>query len=57
VVLRGVTSTQELQAFCSAHLADFKVPDVIRVVSKLPKDAVEKVQRRDLAAIFKAVPT
>jgi oxalate---CoA ligase len=57
VVLRGVATTQELKAFCSARLADFKVPDVIRIVSKLPKDAVEKVQRRNLAAIFNAVPT
>ena len=57
VVLRGVASTQELKAFCSTHLADFKVPDVFRIVSALPKDAVEKVQRRDLAATFKAVPT
>jgi len=56
VVLRGVASTQELRAFCSTHLADFKVPDVIRIVSALPKDAIEKVQRRDLAANIQGRP-
>jgi acyl-CoA synthetase (AMP-forming)/AMP-acid ligase II len=57
VVLNGVASTQELKAFCSTHLTDFKVPNLIRIVSTLPRDAVGKVQRRDLAALFKAVPT
>jgi acyl-CoA synthetase (AMP-forming)/AMP-acid ligase II len=56
VVLRGVATTQELKAFCRTHLADFKVPNLIRIVSELPRDAIGKVQRRDLAVLFKAVP-
>jgi acyl-CoA synthetase (AMP-forming)/AMP-acid ligase II len=56
VVLRSAVTTQELQAFCSAHLADFKVPKLIHVVSAIPKNAMGKVQRRDLAAFFKSAP-
>ncbi|MDB6147848.1 MAG: oxalate--CoA ligase-like [Spartobacteria bacterium] len=56
VVLRSPTDPQELQAFCSSRLADFKVPKVIHVVSTLPKNATGKVQRRDLAALFKVPP-
>jgi acyl-CoA synthetase (AMP-forming)/AMP-acid ligase II len=56
VVLKGVASSQELEAYCGNRLADFKVPKSIHIVSALPRDAVGKVQRRDLAALFKAVP-
>jgi len=57
VVLRHAADTQELQAFCSTRLADFKVPKLIRVISAMPKNAVGKIQRRDLAALLKAPPT
>jgi acyl-CoA synthetase (AMP-forming)/AMP-acid ligase II len=56
VVLRGVASPQELEAFCSTRLADFKVPKQIRIVSALPRNAIDKLQRRDLAALFTAIP-
>lgn len=56
VVLRSAASTQEIQAFCSTRLADFKVPKLIHVVSAIPKNALGKVQRRDLAAFFKSAP-
>ena len=56
VVLRSAVTTQELQAFCSERLADFKVPKLIHVVSAIPKNAMGKVQRRDLAAFFKSPP-
>ena len=55
-MLRSAASTQELQAFCSTRLADFKVPKLIRFVSAIPKDVMGKVRRRDLAAFFKAPP-
>jgi acyl-CoA synthetase (AMP-forming)/AMP-acid ligase II len=54
VVLRSAASTQEIQAFCGNRLADFKVPKRIRVISAIPKDAMGKVHRRDLAALFQA---
>ena len=52
VVLRGAASAQELQAFCKTRLADFEVPKLIHLVSAIPKNAMGKVQRRDLAALF-----
>ena len=52
VVLRGAATAQELKAFCSTHLADFKVPKLIHMAFRIPKNAMGKVQRRDLAALF-----
>jgi acyl-CoA synthetase (AMP-forming)/AMP-acid ligase II len=52
VVLRGAATAQDLKAFCSTRLADFKVPKLIHIVSAIPKNAMGKVQRRDLAALF-----
>jgi acyl-coenzyme A synthetase/AMP-(fatty) acid ligase len=34
------------------RLADFKVPKLIHLVSAIPKNAMGKVQRRDLTALF-----
>jgi acyl-CoA synthetase (AMP-forming)/AMP-acid ligase II len=56
VVLKGDASAEEIQAHCRSRLADFKVPKVIRITTALPKTATGKVQRRDLAARFKAAP-
>lgn len=52
VVLKGQATERELQAFCSQHLADFKVPKAIHVVEALPRTATGKVQRRQVAAAF-----
>jgi acyl-CoA synthetase (AMP-forming)/AMP-acid ligase II len=52
VVLRAAATAQELQAYCGARLADFKVPKLIHQVSAIPKNAMGKVQRRDLTALF-----
>jgi acyl-CoA synthetase (AMP-forming)/AMP-acid ligase II len=53
VVLKSDATADELRAFCRSRMADFKVPKVIRITSALPKTATGKVQRRDLAALFK----
>jgi acyl-CoA synthetase (AMP-forming)/AMP-acid ligase II len=53
VVLKGDTTAAQLQAHCRSRMADFKVPKVIPITSALPKTATGKVQRRDLAALFK----
>lgn len=55
VVLKAAASPEELQAYCRARLADFKVPKIIRVVSALPKNAIGKVERTHLAMLFKVV--
>jgi acyl-CoA synthetase (AMP-forming)/AMP-acid ligase II len=52
VVFRGAATAQELQAYCGTRLADFKVPKLIHLVSALPRNAMGKVQRRDLTASF-----
>jgi acyl-CoA synthetase (AMP-forming)/AMP-acid ligase II len=52
VVLRGAATAQELQVYCRTRLADFKVPKLIHLVSAIPKNAVGKVSRGDLTALF-----
>ena len=52
VVLRGAATAQELQTYCKTHMADFKVPKVIHLVSAIPRNAIGKVNRRDLTALF-----
>jgi acyl-coenzyme A synthetase/AMP-(fatty) acid ligase len=38
--------------FCRSRLADFEVPKQIHLVSAIPQNAMGKVQRRDLTALF-----
>ncbi len=54
VVLKSAATADQLEAHCRSLLADFKVPKAIHIVSELPKTATGKIQRRDLAALFKA---
>jgi len=54
VVLKSAATADQLAAHCRSLLADFKVPKAIHIVSELPKTATGKIQRRDLAALFKA---
>jgi acyl-coenzyme A synthetase/AMP-(fatty) acid ligase len=51
-VLKGDANAEQLQAFCRARLADFKVPKVIRIVSAIPKNTIGKIERRNRAALF-----
>jgi len=53
VVLKGDARAEDIAAFCSRHLADFKVPKAIHILSALPKGATGKIQRRELSAMFK----
>ena len=52
VVLKGDADAERPQAFCRAHLAEFKVPKVIRIVSAIPKNETGKIERRALATLF-----
>ena len=52
VVLRGAATAEQLQSYCRSRLADFKVPKQIHLVSAISKNAMGKVQRRDLTALF-----
>ena len=51
VVLReGMEATeQDIRAFASEHLADFKVPRKILILEEIPKGATGKLQRIGLA--------
>jgi acyl-CoA synthetase (AMP-forming)/AMP-acid ligase II len=52
VVLRGAATAQELQAYCRRRLADFKVPKLIHIISAIPRNAMGKLQRSHLTALF-----
>lgn len=52
VVPRGAATAEQLQRYCRTRLADFKVPKQIHLVSAITKNAMGKVQRRDLTASF-----
>jgi oxalate---CoA ligase len=52
VVPRGTATAEQLQRYCRTRLADFKVPKQIHLVSAITKNAMGKVQRRDLTALF-----
>ena len=39
----------ELQVYCAAHLARFKLPGAIELVDSLPHSAIGKVRKRELA--------
>jgi acyl-CoA synthetase (AMP-forming)/AMP-acid ligase II len=52
VVPRGTATAEQLQRYCRTRLADFKVPKRIHLVSAITKNAMGKVQRRDLTASF-----
>ena len=44
----------ELSQFAARHLAEFKLPRTIRLVAELPRNALGKVQKHLLAAVFGA---
>jgi len=43
---------EALREHVRAHLARYKVPDVIRVVSSIPRNSMQKLMKRDLAPLF-----
>ncbi len=51
---RAVLSLQELQQWAKDRLAPYKVPRAIRTVHALPRNAVGKVMKPEVAALFAA---
>lgn len=49
VVLKGEATERELRDHCVAHLAEFKAPRVIHILSELPRGATGKLQRITMA--------
>jgi acyl-CoA synthetase (AMP-forming)/AMP-acid ligase II len=57
VAAPGVTPTlEELRAWCSARLADYKAPDRLRLVDELPLTPMGKVDKRALAELTDSTP-
>lgn len=54
VVLKegGEATEEEMVSFCRAHLADYKCPKTIRIVSEIPKGPTGKLLKRELASQF-----
>ena len=54
VVLREghALTLEQLRAFGKERLAPYKVPALLRVMTDLPRNAMGKVQKRDLARLF-----
>ena len=48
VVVTGDVTAEELQLFCEERLARYKVPKEFRFVDKLPRNASNKLLRREL---------
>ena len=46
-------SGEEIAAYCREHLADYKCPKSVRVVTALPKGPTGKVLKRELQALWK----
>lgn len=55
VAKEGRTVTpDEIIAYCREHLADYKCPKVVRVVTALPKGPTGKVLKRELQALWRS---
>jgi long-chain acyl-CoA synthetase len=53
VLKEGHTATgEEVADYCRAHLADYKCPKTVRVVTSLPKGPTGKVLKRELQALW-----
>jgi acyl-CoA synthetase (AMP-forming)/AMP-acid ligase II len=53
----GALAEGLLRAFCGERLARYKVPDRIALVAALPRNAMGKVRKRELRALFGADPS
>ena len=50
---QGATATiEELRSFCSTQLAKYQLPSLLRVVEAIPKNAMGKVNKKSLVAVF-----
>jgi acyl-CoA synthetase (AMP-forming)/AMP-acid ligase II len=45
-------TAEELQTHCATQLARYKVPEDVRFVATLPRNAMGKVEKRRLASLF-----
>lgn len=52
VVLRSGVSEKDLKNHCAKMLADFKVPNQVHILEKLPRGATGKLQRLNMARLL-----
>ncbi len=52
IVAKNEADTDEILSFCRQHLAEYKVPKVLHIVGELPRNALNKIQRNLVAAMF-----
>jgi long-chain acyl-CoA synthetase len=53
VLKEGREATEEeIIAFCRAHLADYKCPKSVRIVSEIPKGPTGKLLKRELSRLY-----
>jgi acyl-CoA synthetase (AMP-forming)/AMP-acid ligase II len=52
LVLKGKADEKELRAYCSQHLAEFKVPKQFHMLTELPRGATGKLQRLNMAKLL-----
>jgi acyl-CoA synthetase (AMP-forming)/AMP-acid ligase II len=50
----GAVSAEDLQTHCRAQLARYKVPERVAVVGAMPRNAMSKVVKRELEALFRS---
>lgn len=48
IVVKSAVSAQQIQAYCAEHLAKYKVPKQVHIVSALPRNGANKLLRREL---------
>ena len=55
VVLKEKTTTPEdIKAYCTEHIAKYKVPTVVEILDELPKNSTGKILRRSLKETLKS---
>ena len=43
---------EDIQEWCSEYLSDYKIPRIIKVLDKLPKNSMGKVTKNDLKVLI-----
>ena len=54
LVTNAEVSEEEIKEFCSKSLTGFKIPEKIFFTDELPRTATGKIQRRNVAKVFKS---
>ena len=53
VVKEEIIQSEEIQAWCSSYLSNYKIPRVVIVMKNLPKNSMGKITKPELKEVFK----